>query len=79
MKQRIFTPLFCEDLESNINDNLDKYNNSDYSWEEEAKSQDAIRELGFEQPDLSGMMEYADNSLAENDSRLCRPAQTRGL
>ena len=67
MKQRIFTPLFCEDLESNINDNLDKYNNSDYSWEEEAKSQDAIRELGFEQPDLSGMMEYADNSLAEND------------
>ena len=44
MKQRIFTPQFCEDLEANINENLDKYNNPDFSWEDEAKSQDAIRE-----------------------------------
>lgn len=67
MKQRIFTPIFCEDLVSNINENLSKYNNPDYSWEEEAKSQDAIREIDFEQPDLTGMMEFADNSLAVND------------
>ncbi len=67
MKQRVFTPQFSEDLESSINENLIKYNNPDYSWEEEAKSQDAIRELDFEQPDLSCMMNYADNSLAAND------------
>ena len=67
MKQRIFTPQFCEDLEANINENLDKYNNPEFSWEDEARSQDAIRELSFEQPDLSGMMEYADNCLEAND------------
>ena len=67
MKQRIFTPQYSEYLESNINENIAKYNNPDFIWEEEAKSQDAIRELSFEQPDLSGMMEYADNSRATND------------
>lgn len=67
MKQRVFTPQFSEDLESSINENLIKYNDPNYSWEEEAKSQDAIRELDFEQPDLSCMMNYADNSLAVND------------
>ena len=67
MKQRVFTPQFSEDLESSINENLFKYNDPNYSWEEEAKSQDAIRELDFEQPDLSCMMNYADNSLAVND------------
>lgn len=67
MKQLIFTPQFCEELESNVNENLFKYNNSDYSWKEEASQQDALKELDFEQPDLSGMMEYANNSLAAND------------
>lgn len=67
MKQRVFTRQFSENLEASINDNIIKYNNPDYSWEEEAKSQDAIRELDFEQPDLSGMMKYADNKYAIND------------
>ena len=67
MKQRIFTPLFTEELISKISENLDKYNNSDYSWEKEADDNDALRELDFEEPNLSGMMEYADNSKATND------------
>lgn len=68
MKQRIFTPDFYKHyLEESISENLYKYNNDDYPWEEEAIAQDAIRELDFEQPDLSGMMAYADNSRATND------------
>lgn len=67
MKQRTFTPQFGEYLMSSVRENLDKYNNPDYSWEDEAKNQDAIRDLDFEQPDLSGMMEYANNSRAIND------------
>jgi len=67
MKQQIFTPRFGEYLEANITENLAKYNDSNYSWEEEARAQDAIRALSFDQPDLSGMMEYADNSRAIND------------
>ena len=49
MKQRIFTPLFTEELISKISENLDKYNNSDYSWEKEADDNDALRELDFEE------------------------------
>ena len=67
MKQKAFTPIFAENLRSNVSENIAKYNNSDYLWENEAKDADAIIELDFEEPDLSDMMDYADNSLAKND------------
>lgn len=67
MKQKAFTPLFAENLRSKVGENIEKYNNPDYCWENEAKEADAIIELDFEEPDLSGMMDYADNSLAKND------------
>lgn len=68
MKQKIFKPKFViEDLIPNVETNLPKYRNLDYDWEQEALEKDAIVELDFEQPDLSGMFNYADNSLAVND------------
>lgn len=67
MKQKAFTPIFADILKSKVSENLYKYNNPDYDWEKEAQEAGAIIELDFEEPDLSGMMEYADNSLAKND------------
>lgn len=67
MKQKAFTPIFADNLRSKVGENIAKYNNPDYLWANEAKEADAMIELDFEEPDLSGMMDYADNSLAEND------------
>lgn len=67
MKQKAFTPIFADNLRAKVGENIAKYNNPDYCWENEAKEADAIIELDFEEPDLSGMMKYADNSLAKND------------
>ena len=67
MKQKAFTPIFTDDLRSKVNENIAKYNNPDYLWETEAEEANAIIELDFEAPDLSGMMKYADNKLAKND------------
>lgn len=67
MKQKAFTPIFADNLRSKINENIAKYNNPDYLWETEAKEANAIIELDFEEPDLSGMMEFANNNLAKND------------
>lgn len=67
MRQKAFTPIFAENLRSKIGENIAKYNNPEYLWENEAIDADAIIELDFEAPDLSGMMDYADNSLAKND------------
>lgn len=67
MKQKAFKPIFADNLKSKVSENLSKYNNPDYDWGKEAQEADAIIELDFEEPDLSGMMEYADNSRAKND------------
>lgn len=67
MKQKAFTPIFADNLRSKVGENIAKYNNPDYLWANEAKEADAMIELDFEEPDLSGMMDYADNSLAKND------------
>lgn len=67
MKQKAFTPIFAENLRSKIGENITKYNNPDYLWENEAIEAGAVIELDFEAPDLSGMMDYADNSQAKND------------
>ena len=67
MKQKAFTPVFTDNLRAKVGENIDKYNNPNYLWENEAKKAGAIIELDFEEPDLSGMMEFADNSLAKND------------
>jgi len=67
MKQKIFSPSFAEELEKRVGENIEKYRNIDYSWEEEGKANNAIIELGFDQPDLSGMLAYADNSSAVMD------------
>ena len=67
MKQKAFKPIFADNLRAKVGENIAKYNNPDYCWENEAKEADAIIELDFEEPDLSGMMDYADNSLAKND------------
>ena len=67
MKQKAFTPIFAENLRSKNGENITKYNNPDYLWENEAIEAGAVIELDFEAPDLSGMMDYADNSQAKND------------
>ena len=67
MKQKAFTPIFAENLRSNVSENIAKYNNSDYLWENEAKDADAIIELDFEQPDLSSMIQFAESKRAVDD------------
>lgn len=67
MKQKAFTPTFADNLRMKVGENIAKYNNPDYNWEEDARQEDSIIELDFEAPDLSEMMNFADNSLAKND------------
>lgn len=65
MKQRIFKKKYAQQLEERVEQNMPKYINPDFSWEED--SQGNTIELDFEQPDLSGMMDYAENSNASSD------------
>lgn len=52
MKQKAFTPVFTDNLRAKVGENIDKYNNPNYLWENEAKKAGAIIELDFEEPDL---------------------------
>lgn len=64
MKQKIFTKDYAEILKSSVEENLVKYLDPNYSWD--AAAEGNIKELDFEQPDLTGMMQYADT----NDSKV---------
>lgn len=70
MRQRLFTPKYSEALEANVEENLSKYLDPNYNWEDDANGE--IRELDFEQPDLSGMMAYANTSLATDDFKAAK-------
>lgn len=65
MKQRIFKKKYAQQLEEHVEQNMPKYINPDFSWEEDSQGQTI--DLDFEQPDLSGMMDYAENSSASSD------------
>ena len=65
MKQRIFKKKYAQQLEEHVEQNMPKYINPDFSWEENSQGQTI--DLDFEQPDLSGMMDYAENSSASSD------------
>lgn len=65
MKQRIFKKKYAQQLEEHVEQNMPKYINPDFSWEEDSQGQTI--DLNFEQPDLSGMMDYAENSSASSD------------
>lgn len=65
MRQKIFTPKYSEFLEANVASNIAKYNDAGFDWETESNGE--VRELDFEQPDLSEMMNYADTNRATDD------------
>ena len=65
MRQKIFTPKFAEYLTGSVEENLDKYIDSAYNWEEHPQCE--VQELDFEQPDLSEMMKYTGSGLAKDD------------
>ena len=65
MRQKIFTPKFAEYLIGSVEENLDKYTDSNYNWEEHPECE--VLELDFEQPDLSEMMKYTESGLAKDD------------
>lgn len=70
MKQKIFTKKYYEELEARLGENMPKYTDPNFSWEEEAK--DNIIELDFEAPDLSGMLDYADSHEAKDDGKAAK-------
>lgn len=70
MKQKIFTKKYYEELEAKLGENMPKYTDPNFSWEEEAK--DNIIELDFEVPDLSGMLDYADSHEAKDDGKAAK-------
>lgn len=65
MKQGIFLPSYAEFLQANIAENLPKYTDPSFDWRQAAG--DFIQERDFEQPDLSGMMEFAESKKAVDD------------
>lgn len=65
MKQCIFHPDYAEYLQNNVAENLKYYIDPSFDWKQAAG--DNVRELEFEQPDLSGMMEYAESKKAVDD------------
>ena len=69
MKQKIFTPQFAEELELGIEENLAKYLNPAFRWEDEYK--DFIRDLDFEEPDLSELVNYSAPG-SENDFEVAK-------
>ena len=65
MIQCIFYPDYAEYLQNNIAENLKHYIDPAYDWKVAAG--ESIKELDFEQPDLSGMMDYAESKKAVDD------------
>ena len=75
MRQKIFTPKYSEFLEANVASNLAKYNDAGFDWETESNGE--VRELDFEQPDLSEMMNYADTNRATDDFHAAKSCMKR--
>lgn len=69
MRQKIFTPQFAEDLELGVELNLSKYLDPDFDWAEAAK--DYIRELDFDEPDLSDLENFSAPS-TKNDFEVAK-------
>ena len=67
MKQMIFTPEFAERLKYHIEDNLSHYLDPTFSWRKEAERCEGIYETDIEQPDLTGMIAYADSKTSADD------------
>ena len=67
MKQTIFTPEFAEVLRNHVQDNLTHYLDPAFMWREEAEKHDGLYETDLEQPDLSGMLAYADSKKSTDD------------
>ena len=65
MRQKIFTPSYVEELIDGVEDNLHKYLDPNYDWGNDAEN--ITLELDFEQPDLSGMMQYTETKRATDD------------
>lgn len=65
MVQCVFYPDYAEGLQSNVTENLQHYIDPSYDWKLAAG--DNVKELDFEQPDLSGMMEFAESKKAVDD------------
>lgn len=65
MKQGIFLPAYAETLQANVEENLRYYIDPLHDWKKAAG--DNIQELDFDQPDLSGMMKYANTNKAVDD------------
>lgn len=73
MKQKIFTKDYSEMLKSSVEENMGYYRDPEFSWE--AAAGNNVKELDFDQPDLSGMMQYAET----NDSKVDLFAAQGGL
>ena len=67
MKQVIFTPEFTDKLRYHVKDNLARYLDPTFNWRKEAEMYDGLYETDFEQPDLSGMLVYADSKTSTDD------------
>jgi hypothetical protein len=65
MLQGIFIPSYAEFLQANVSENLKYYIDPSHDWKLAAG--DNVKELDFEQPDLSGMMEFAESKKAVDD------------
>lgn len=65
MKQGIFLPSYADNLRVSVEENLKFYTNPEHDWKQAAG--DNVQKLDFEQPDLSGMMEYAETNKAVDD------------
>jgi len=69
MRQKIFTPQFADDLELGVELNLSKYLDPEFNWAEAAK--DYIRELDFDEPDLSDLENFSAPS-TKNDFEVAK-------
>ena len=70
MKQQIFTPNFAEWLKLHVEENLSKYLNPSFSWRDFAKERkelEGLYETDIEQPDLTGMLAFADSKTSADD------------
>lgn len=70
MKQKIFTPQYASMLNDNVEENLSKYLDAYFDWEQDAGDQ--IRELDFEQPDLSEMLNFTASKRAVDDGQAAK-------
>lgn len=70
MRQRVFTPKYSQELYAKVSENLEKYADPEFDWV--ASSSGEVRDLDFEQPDLSGMMKYASTGFATDDFKAAK-------